>query len=54
MEIRLLTSGTLTFGDLNKAFDGINVFLVGGGGGDYYGNCGTSSGSGIVIIHNKR
>lgn len=39
-KIRLLTSGTLTFGDLNKASDGINVFLVGGGGGGRQGGGG--------------
>lgn len=32
-QIRLLTSGTLTFKDLNGAADGIDIFLVGGGGG---------------------
>ena len=31
-KIRLLTSGTLTFQDLNGAENGIDVFLVGGGG----------------------
>lgn len=32
-KIRLLTSGTLTFTNLNGAEDGIDVFIVGGGGG---------------------
>lgn len=36
-KIRFLTSGTLTFTDLRGAEDGIDVFLVGGGGGGAYG-----------------
>ena len=32
-KIRFLTSGTLTFTELNGAANGIDVFLVGGGGG---------------------
>lgn len=32
-KIRFLTSGTLTFTNLNGAADGIDLFLVGGGGG---------------------
>ena len=31
-KIRFVTSGTLTFTELNSAIDGIDVFLVGGGG----------------------
>lgn len=34
-KIRLLTSGTLNFTDLNGAENGIDVFCVGGGGGGY-------------------
>ena len=41
-KIRFLTSGTLTFTNLNGAADGIDLFLVGGGGGA----CGTDSGAG--------
>ena len=41
-KIRFLTSGTLTFTNLNGAEGGIDVFLVGGGGGA----CGTTSGAG--------
>lgn len=36
-KIRFLSSGTLTFTDLNGAASGIDVFLVGGGGGGYHG-----------------
>jgi len=35
-KIRFLTSGTLTFTNLNGAEGGIDVFLVGGGGGGSY------------------
>lgn len=35
-KIRFLTSGTLTFTNLNGADGGIDVFLVGGGGGGSY------------------
>lgn len=41
-KIRFLTSGTLTFTNLNGAENGIDVFLVGGGGGA----CGTTSDAG--------
>lgn len=46
-KIRFLTSGTLTFSDLNGADGGIDVFLVGGGesggvGGSIYGGGGGS------------
>lgn len=41
-KIRFLTSGTLTFTNLNGAADGIDLFLVGGGGGA----CGTTSDAG--------
>ncbi len=43
--VKFLTSGTLTFHNLINASNGIDVFLVGGGG---------SGGSGIVIIRNAR
>ena len=39
-KIRFLTSGTLTFTNLNGAENGIDVFLVGGGGGSWYGTWG--------------
>ena len=41
-KIRFLTSGTLKFTNLNGAYDGIDVFLVGGGGA---GGSGYSSGN---------
>ena len=43
-KIRFLTSGTLTFTNLNGAGNGIDVFLVGGGGGG--GSSGTYGGGG--------
>ena len=43
-KIRFLTSGTLTFTNLNGAEGGIDVFLVGGGGGG--GSSGTYGGGG--------
>ena len=42
-KIRFLTSGTLTFTNLNGAENGIDVFLVGGGGGSWYGTWGGDS-----------
>ena len=45
-KIRFLTSGTLTFTNLNGAEDGIDVFLVGGGGTGGYGDGGSSDGGG--------
>ena len=48
-KIRFLTSGTLTFTDLNGAENGIDVFLVGGGGGaagDVTGNYAGGGGGG--------
>ena len=39
-KIRFLTSGTLTFKELNGAENGIDVFLVGGGGGSKSGGGG--------------
>ena len=41
-KIKFLTSGTLTFSDLRGAKDGIDIFLVGGGGGSPYGYIGES------------
>lgn len=43
-KIRLLSSGTLRFSSLNGAGDGIDVFLVGGGGGNP-ANCPERGGS---------
>lgn len=60
-KIRFLTSGTLTFTNLNGAEGGIDVFLVGGGGGggstayDYGGGGGggyTKTARGITIQEN--
>lgn len=45
-KIRFLTSGTLTFTNLNGAENGIDVFLVGGGGTGGYGDGGSSDGGG--------
>lgn len=45
-KIRFLTSGTLTFTNLNGAEGGIDVFLVGGGGGSKGGATGTGGGGG--------
>ena len=45
-KIRFLTSGTLTFTNLNGAENGIDVFLVGGGGGSKGGATGTGGGGG--------
>ena len=47
-KIRFLTSGTLTFTNLNGAEDGIDVFLVGGGGGSWYGTWGGDSNPNFV------
>lgn len=44
--IRLLTSGTLTFQKLKSAKNGIDIFLVGGGGGGANGKYGESYGCG--------
>ena len=60
-KIRFLTSGTLTFTNLNGAENGIDVFLVGGGGGggstkaDYGGGGGggyTKTARGITVQEN--
>lgn len=45
-KIRFLTSGTLTFTNLNGADGGIDVFLVGGGGGGGMGAYGAFRGTG--------
>lgn len=48
-KIRFLTSGELTFTDLNSASIGIDAFLVGGGGGGgvgAHGGCGGGGGGG--------
>lgn len=45
-KIRFLTSGTLTFTNLNGAEGGIDVFLVGGGGGGGMGAYGAFRGTG--------
>lgn len=45
-KIRFLTSGTLTFTNLNGAEGGIDVFLVGGGGTGGYGDGLSSHGGG--------
>ena len=57
-KIRFLTSGTLTFTALNGAGNGIDVFLVGGGGsGGFSGGidggntAGNGGGSGYAITH---
>lgn len=48
-KIRFLTSGTLTFTNLNGAEGGIDVFLVGGGaGGNYSYRGGAGGGSGYT------
>lgn len=47
-KIRFLTSGTLTFTNLNGAEGGIDVFLVGGGGGSWYGTWGGGSNPNFV------
>lgn len=48
-KIRFLTSGTLTFTNLNGAESGIDVFLVGGGaGGNYNYRGGAGGGSGYT------
>lgn len=47
-KIRFLTSGTLTFTNLNGAEGGIDVFLVGGGGGSWYGTWGGDSNPNFV------
>lgn len=48
-KIRFLTSGTLTFTNLNGAEGGIDVFLVGGGsGGNYNHRGGAGGGSGYT------
>lgn len=47
-KIRFLTSGTLTFTNLNGAENGIDVFLVGGGGGSWYGTWGGDSNPNFV------
>lgn len=48
-KIRFLTSGTLTFTNLNGAENGIDVFLVGGGaGGNYSYRGGAGGGSGYT------
>ena len=44
-KIRFLTSGTLTFTDLNGAENGIDVFLVGGGGGAFFPDSGWQPGA---------
>lgn len=45
-KIRFLTSGTLTFTNLNGAENGIDVFCVGGGGGGGLGPLGSANGGG--------
>lgn len=44
-KIRFLTSGTLTFTTLNGAENGIDVFLVGGGGGAFFPDSGWQPGA---------
>lgn len=45
-KVRFLTSGTLTFSELNGAGSGIDVFLVGGGGGSGWTEDGAGGGGG--------